>query len=56
MSRLPSRRPRNVYMAELGFGKENMDVYRRSADRVGEPAPSFELCPGTVEPPPLVAV
>ena len=42
-------------MAELDFGKEKMDAYRRSADRVGEP-PSFELCPGRVEPRPLVAV
>ncbi len=41
----------NLYMAELDFGKEKMDAYRRSTDRVGEPAPSFELSPGTVEPP-----
>ncbi len=46
----------NLYMAELDFGKEQMAAYRRSADRVGEPAPSYELCPGRVEPPPLVAV
>ncbi len=45
-----------LYMAELDYGKEKMDAYRRSADRVGEPAPSFQLCPGTVEPPPRVAV
>ena len=38
----------NLYMAELDFGKEKMDAYRRSADRVGEPMPSFELCPDTV--------
>ena len=43
-------------MAELDFGKEKMDAYRRSADRVGEPTPSFELSPGTVEPPRHVAV
>ena len=46
----------NLYMAELDFGKEKMDAYRRSADRVGEAAPSFELSPGTVEPPRHVAV
>ncbi len=46
----------NLYMAERDFGKEKMNAYRRSADRVGEPAPSFELCPGRVEPRPLVAV
>jgi len=43
-------------MAELDFGKEKMDAYRRAADRVGEPARSFELSPGRVEPRPLVAV
>ena len=43
-------------MAELDFGKETMDAYRRSADRVGEPVQSFELSPGRVEPRPLVAV
>ena len=37
-------------MAELDYGKEKMDTYRRSADRVGEPQPSFELCPGRVGP------
>ena len=37
----------NLYMAKLDFGKEKMEAYRRTADRVGEPAPSFELCPGT---------
>ncbi len=46
----------NLYLAELDFGKEKIDAHRRSADRVGEPAPSFELCPDTVEPPPRVAV
>jgi len=33
----------NLYMAEPDFGKEKKDAYRRSADRVSEPAPSFEL-------------
>jgi len=33
----------NLYMAEKDFGKEKMDAYRGSADRVGEPQPSFEL-------------
>jgi hypothetical protein len=37
----------NLYMAKLDFGKEKMEAYRRTTDRVGEPAPSFELCPGT---------
>ena len=37
----------NLYMAEMDFGKEKMDAHRGSADRVGEPQPSFELCPGT---------
>ncbi len=30
-------------MAEMDYGKENMDPYRRSADRVREPEPSFPL-------------
>ena len=34
----------NAYMAELDFGKEKIDQYRRSADRVGEPQPTLELC------------
>ena len=34
-------------MAELDYGKEKMDAYRRAAERVGEPAPSFQLCSGT---------
>ena len=38
----------NAYMAELDYGKEKMDQYRRSADRVGEPQPTLELCLGTV--------
>ena len=29
-------------MAELDYGKEKMDMYRRSADRVREPRPSFD--------------
>ena len=37
----------NLYIAELDFGK--------ATDRVGEPVPSIELCPGRVEPRPLVA-
>ena len=37
----------NLYMAEMDFGKEKMDAYRGPADRVGEPRPSFELCPDT---------
>jgi len=41
----------NLYMAELDFGKETIDEYRRSADRVGESTPSFELSPGRVETP-----
>ena len=43
----------NLYMAELDYGKEKMDAYRRSTDRVGEP--EVQLCPGTVEPLPRVA-
>ena len=38
----------NLYMGELDYGKEKMDAFRRSADRAGEPAPSFQLSPGTV--------
>ena len=33
----------NLYMAELDYGKETMAQFRRSADRVREPAPSFQL-------------
>ena len=33
----------NAYMAELHFGKDKMDKYRRSADRVREPQPSLQL-------------
>ncbi len=39
----------NLYMAEPDFAKEEMDGHRRSADRVGEPVPSFELSLGRVE-------
>ena len=35
----------NGYMAELDYGKEKMDRYRRSADRVREPQPTLQLCP-----------
>ena len=34
----------NAYMAELDYGKEKMDQYRRSDDRVCEPQPTLELC------------
>jgi hypothetical protein len=40
--------PHNAFMAELDYGKEKMDEYRRTADRVGEPQPAFELCLGRV--------
>ena len=35
-------------MAELDYGKEKMDQYRRSANRASEPQPTLELCPGRV--------
>jgi len=35
----------NLYMAEKDYGKKKMDQYRRSADTVREPSPSFELRP-----------
>jgi len=38
----------NAYMGELDYGKEKMDQYRRSADRVLEPQPRLELCPDRV--------
>lgn len=41
-------RSHNAYMAELDYGKEKMDHYRRSADRVSEPQPTLELCPNRV--------
>ncbi len=34
----------NAYMPELDYGKEKMDRHRRSAERVGEPQPTLELC------------
>jgi 5-methylcytosine-specific restriction endonuclease McrA len=37
-------RQHNAYMAELDYGKAKMDRYRRSADRVGEPLPTLQLC------------
>ena len=40
-------RAHNLYLAEKDFGREKMNAYRGSSDRVGEPLPSFELCPGT---------
>ena len=33
----------NDYMAELDYGKEKMDRYRGSPDRVREPNPTLEL-------------
>jgi len=33
----------NLYMAELDYGKEHMDRYRRSADVVREPSPTYGL-------------
>ena len=36
-------RTHNLYLAELVYGKEKMDRYRRSPDRVGEPAPAFKF-------------
>ena len=38
----------NLYTAELYYGKEKMDRYRSSADRVREPQPTLQLCPGGV--------
>ncbi len=42
-------RPHNLYMAEMDYGKDKMERYRRSADRVGEPKPSFLLFPDRVQ-------
>lgn len=39
----------NGYMAELDYGKEKMDLYRRSADRVREPSPTLQLAPDGVD-------
>ncbi len=33
----------NLYTAELYYGKEKMNHYRRSADRVREPQPTLQL-------------
>ena len=41
--------PHNLYMAEMDYGKEKMERYRRSADRVGEPNPSLQLFPDKVQ-------
>ena len=44
--------PHNLYMAEMDYGKDKMERYRRSrrsADRVREPKPSFPLFPDRVE-------
>ncbi len=41
-------RPHNLYMAEMDYGKDKMERYRRSADRVREPKPSFPLFPDRV--------
>ncbi|GMR22655.1 MAG: hypothetical protein BMS9Abin37_1019 [Acidobacteriota bacterium] len=38
----------NLYTAELYYGKDKMDRYRRSADRVREPQSTLQLCPGRV--------
>ena len=50
-------RPHNLYMAEMDYGKDKMEGYRRSAERVREPKPSFPLFPDRVQesppPPPL---
>ena len=44
-----SCRAHNRYMAEKDYGKEKMDQYRRSADLVREPSPSFSLFPDGVQ-------
>ena len=36
-------RAHNAYLAELDYGKDRMDRYRRRADRVGEPPPTLQL-------------
>jgi len=41
-------RAHNRFMAEKDYGREKMDQYRRRADRVREPAPSFSLFPDGV--------
>ena len=40
--------PHNLYMAEMDYGKDKMEGYRGSADRVREPKPSFQLFPDRV--------
>ena len=40
--------PHNFYMAEMDYGKDKMERYRRSANRVREPKPSFLLVPDGV--------
>ena len=40
----------NLYTAELYYGKDKMDRYRRSADRVREPQPTLQLCLDRVVP------
>ena len=48
--------PHNLYMAEMDYGKDKTERYRRSADRVSEPKPSFLLFPDRAqETPPLRA-
>ena len=44
----------NLYMAEKDYGKDFMDQYRRSADVVREPAPSYGLRPDGVAPSPRI--
>ena len=39
----------NGYMAELDYGKDKMDRYRRSADHVREPQPTLQLRPDVVD-------
>ena len=39
----------NDYMAERVYGKEKMDQFRRSPDRVGEPSPALQLRPDGVD-------
>ena len=44
----------NAYMAELDYGKEKMDQYRRSADHVREPSPTLQLAPDGVDREPYI--
>ena len=37
--------PHNLYMAEMDYGKDKMEQYRRSGELIGEPKPSFLLFP-----------